>query len=600
MNLKFSISVLLVLSSLSVYTQDCTCSEKYDSEAERINLVNSKNQFCRAEGLYGYARKYILNYQPDSSEIFANQSIEILEKEKCTSNTLLDSYKILANVFYYQNDFEKQIQISFKINKLLIDRNDTVDIALGLMNLSILFNDINQCKKGMVYIYQALPYINKVKNPVSKSELYIKLAKCYINANESIKNDLYLDTAFKYVTEAQKSINLQIDKRLQLLIWNRFSTILAAQRNHKERLRYIDSTLKYCNRKEDVQELAAIYIQKTEALLALRQFENIDKVIDSSIYFSKILNSPLQLSQTYKNVYLVAKAKKNLEKALNYLEMQKSIGDSLNLAETTQKVSELEEKYNQSKNENTIKELSFSNELFKLRQQLLLAILVALVLISISIFVFFKQRQIRNRFSLLEANLRLEQTKLNPHFIFNTLASLQNLALQAEPSKTANFIAKYAKNIRQVLESSYNDMVSIEDEKEFIESYLDLQKLRYADKFDYNIFIDEKVFLEKTQVPPMLLQPFLENAIEHGFRNIDYKGLIKVYFKKEEDFQIIIEDNGKPENTKEPNKYPSRATQITNDRLLLLNEKYKIKWEFKVEIVLEKDINYRITITLKV
>lgn len=595
---KIIIHLLSFFLFINAFSQNCDCNE---STVKDINsLKKSSNEFCKAEYYFQNARNHILNHQPDSAEYFANNVIDILEKQHCTTDILLTSYKILANVFYYRNDYEKQVQISFKINKLLIERNDTLDIALGLMNLSILFFDINQGSKSMTYVYQALPYIDKVKEPVSKSELLIKLSKCYINAFQTYKNKAYLDTAQNYVLEAQKHISLKIDRRLQFLIWSRLSTINAANHNFDLQLRFIDSTLKYCDREQNIQEVVSNFCDKVDALIELKRYKDARKIGDSALYYAQKLNSPLQLAKVYGQHYKVDKALKKSEKALYFLELQKKIVDSLKIAESATKVTELERKYTQAQNEKTIQELSFTNQVFKLRQQLLISVLVVLALILVFIFIFFRQRQIRNKYSLLEANLRLEQTKLNPHFIFNTLASLQNLALQAEPHKTATFIAKYAKSIRQVLESSYHDMVSLEEEKEFIETYLDLQKLRYDGKFEYNIFIDSHIAQDELLIPPMLLQPFLENAIEHGFKNIGYKGILQISFFKKESLEIVIEDNGYASDNSAKNNYPSRSTQITNDRLLLLNQKYSIKGEFKTELSPENGVNYRVVISLNV
>lgn len=592
MNIKFTLIIGLLLFSEKAFNQHCECKENTPNKAE--------NTFCIAQNNFDVAKKHILNHHADSAEIHALKAIEILEKQKCDSEILLTSYKILANVYYYRNDYEKQIEISLKINQFLIERNDTIDIALGLMNLAILFHDINQGQNGMQYMYQALPYIWKVEDPVSKSELLIKLSKCYINAFQTFKKREYLDTATAYVQQAHQHISLKIDRRLQFLIWSRLSTIHASNQKFDQQLSYIDSTLKYSDRKANIQEVASNFNDKAEALLQLKRYSEATKAADSSIYYSKILNSPLQLAKAYGQSYLAAKASLKPEKALYYLELQKKIEDSLNIAESAAKVTELERKYSQAKNEKTIQELSFTNQVFELRQQLLISFLVVLALVLVFIFVFFRQRQIRNKYSLLEANLRLEQTKLNPHFIFNTLASLQNLALQAEPEKTANFIAKYAKSIRQVLESSYHDMVNLAEEKEFIETYLDLQKLRYGNKFDYEIIIDHTIDVYGMQIPPMLLQPFLENAIEHGFKNIDYKGLITIHFLYDGFLKIVIDDNGTSDDHALKNPYPSRSTQITNDRLLLLNQKYPIKGEFKTELSPENGVHYRVVISLKV
>lgn len=238
----------------------------------------------------------------------------------------------------------------------------------------------------------------------------------------------------------------------------------------------------------------------------------------------------------------------------------------------------MEQKYNKSVNEKKITELNRENELASLRTKFLSVGILAAILILLIIIFFYRQSVLKNKFKALETEQRLNRARMNPHFFFNALASIQTLSMDTEnQSKVSSLISKFSKIMRQSLESTYDELATIEDEILFLSNYLDLQKTRFNNKFEYEIKVDENLAQDELKIPSMLLQPFLENSIEHGFKNIDYKGKLDIIFKKEENgIGVELKDNGKGFDTTQKHKeYPSRATQIIADRLLILNKQHK-------------------------
>ena len=139
--------------------------------------------------------------------------------------------------------------------------------------------------------------------------------------------------------------------------------------------------------------------------------------------------------------------------------------------------------------------------------------------------------------------------------------------------------------MRQSLESTFNEMDTVENEIAFLTDYLELQKLRSENRFSYEFNVDDKIEASELLVPGMILQPFVENSIEHGFKNKGSEGIITIDFKLIANvLQIVIQDNGDGLHVNESHKgYPSRATQIIKDRLYLLNKKYKTNASFVIE-----------------
>jgi sensor histidine kinase YesM len=183
---------------------------------------------------------------------------------------------------------------------------------------------------------------------------------------------------------------------------------------------------------------------------------------------------------------------------------------------------------------------------------------------------------------------------MNPHFIFNSLTSVQNLILQKDEIKASVYLSRFSDLVRNILKHSQVELISLEEEISTVENYLELQKIRFPERFDYIINLDEQLNPENISVPPMLAQPFIENAIEHAFKRLDTKGHIIVsILKKSDSFIMEIKDNGigrqkaqALRNHLEKDHKPM-ATLITKERIKTINK--KIKKEIYFDIIDLKD-----------
>jgi tetratricopeptide (TPR) repeat protein len=179
---------------------------------------------------------------------------------------------------------------------------------------------------------------------------------------------------------------------------------------------------------------------------------------------------------------------------------------------------------------------------------------------------------------ITQANLRQQ---MNPHFIFNTLNSIQYYMYQHDKLATNNYLTKFSSLMRKVLENSQHTSIPLRDELEALTLYLELEMIRFKDKFDFEIKIDDEIDPLLYKVPTMLIQPYVENSISHGLMPSDGKGLVKIGLKLENQYiSCTIEDNGigrdasqELKKNKESN-HNSLGTQIVTSRLDLVNALY--------------------------
>ncbi|SDD68367.1 histidine kinase [Pedobacter soli] len=219
------------------------------------------------------------------------------------------------------------------------------------------------------------------------------------------------------------------------------------------------------------------------------------------------------------------------------------------------KIAELHEKYQVEKKDQHITELNSRNELYQkiITQQKWTLGLAFFVFLSVLFFLFilYRQQRLKGRNTLLASeNKRLNieqkllQVQLNPHFIFNAIANLQGLISSGDSKEAVRYLSTFSKLLRNVLEQNTKEFIELDEEIASLHNYLQLQQMRFAGLFDYQISTNH---LEggNILIPPMLVQPFVENAIEHGFRNIAYHGSLTINFQTvKNQLQIIVDDNG--------------------------------------------------------
>ena len=224
----------------------------------------------------------------------------------------------------------------------------------------------------------------------------------------------------------------------------------------------------------------------------------------------------------------------------------------------------------------------------------LLVIIIIWLLIRSRIKGIKKQHEVEKKILAIEKQMfeieqKALQLQMNPHFIFNSLNSIQSFVLKNDTDKAINYLAKFSQLMRFILSNSREAYIPILNEIEAIKHYLDIEKLRFDDKFDYQINIDRSIDQEFTEIPPMIIQPYIENAIIHGLVNSDKKGNIDIQIKRAGDSILcIIEDNGigreKAEIIKNNSgiKRKPRGMIITKERLDILSRQHKEKFNVKI------------------
>lgn len=541
----------------------------------------------------------------------SNQNVSIINLEKL----LKDESKIkdrniigeirlsLAFSNYILGDFDKAFSHSEAAATIFKETSNFDKLVLTYSRIASIFTTQRLFDKCSVYQGLALEMLPKVEKSFTKISFYSSILGQYVQMG--FYEPVYLDSAIKY---GEKGLQLAVkdeyySKGFQLS--NTLSTAYRLKGNMDKSLEYLLFAKQFSPYLRAEEEIV-LYFGLTDYHFDAKNYSICLSYLDTVSTLLVSAEDDAYNMAYYQRVYEYNKELNNYQAALEGLEQFKKEEDSIFNIENNAVILELNEKYQSDLKNAEINNLQQQKKIDGLEIEkneaqikwLIGLILIALLTIVIFI-VFYRQRQTRNRLKLIETEQRLNLARINPHFFFNAMASLQTFAYQEKSPQTSLFISRFAKIMRQSLENTYDEMISIETEIDFLTDYLKIQQLRFPDKFEFRFEIDPDLEIDELKVPGMLIQPFVENSIEHGFKNIDHLGELCLTFSKNKDHIVInITDNGSgiKENDVEQS-HISRASQITEDRLRLFNIQHSSNASFTT-VLSENQIGYEIVITL--
>lgn len=278
------------------------------------------------------------------------------------------------------------------------------------------------------------------------------------------------------------------------------------------------------------------------------------------------------------------------------------------IANTQNRISSLEQEreLSQSKYSLAVTEQQLYEETSKRQKWIIYSLIFGIALMALTAFLYYrsnKQQKLANNLLALKS-LR---TQMNPHFIFNALNSVNNYIAKSDERSANRFLSEFSVLMRSVLENSEEDFIPLAKELELLELYVKLEHSRFSDKFDYEIEVDKKIDIDAFQIPPMLLQPYIENAIWHGLRYKEGKGFLKIKVRQmtNDMLEICIEDNGigrkKSAELKTTNQRKQKSKGMGNiqKRIQILNDMYKNRVEVSIADLNEDKTGTKVSLKLK-
>ncbi|MFW6352752.1 MAG: tetratricopeptide repeat-containing sensor histidine kinase, partial [Bacteroidota bacterium] len=350
-------------------------------------------------------------------------------------------------------------------------------------------------------------------------------------------------------------------------------------RPHKA-LQYLEKALHINEELGDLMQVAISHSKIGETYMDMDELGKAEKHLKKGVDVAQSIGILYQIEEGSRLLSELYEKRGNYDEALSYFKTAAALRDSTINAKNIHHLATQEAIFESERQREKIAQLN--QETIRQKAMLdrqgfyLITALILVVTVSFAIVMIVRQMQLRSRYKNVRHQQRLLRSQMNPHFIFNALSAIQVYILEHDIEKSSRFLTDFARLMRQVLRSSTHDYISLKEETQILGYYLELQRLRFSESFEYQMHIDDSLQTEKIMVPPMLTQPFIENAIEHGIKPIGNDGRIQVHFKKDMNRVLVeVEDNGigidaSKEVSEKERGHESMAIKITRERLDML------------------------------
>lgn len=561
--------------------------------------------------------KQILGLKKDSSIYEAlealNYSIKIdyLYGQIISNNALGNAYKESANYKKAIPCYNTSIELATKMNK-------NTEIGNAFYNMANAYQYMGLYDLSFECVTKSIAIKRKLKDSIGESKCYRQIAECMNSKGDNKQSIVY----FKKAIDIQRK--LKAKKSLAITLSN-FSVVLIEEKKYTEALQYlkesrilisedmdnvglvsvylnlgycysclnsIDSTIYYynktlteCKKYSDIGNEIICLSNLGEFYLTQKNYHAAEKFLLEGIHKAKEQGSLVDLKHLYTNISELYVRKNDYKKAFFFKENLMRVSDSLLNINKIKAIEEVSTKFQVNEinlqNKNLQNQIDLQKAKTERKTYFVYGSLILALLIGAIFTLYVRQNKFKLQKESVDIEQKLLQIQMNPHFIFNSLQAIQSFILTNKKEQSAGYLTSFSRLMRLILENSKHEYIPLDKEITTLTYYLELQKLRFKDIFDYIIAIEDNVDKEFLCVPPMLLQPFIENAIEHGFKNLKTKGEIQFQVSTSKNYLIMqvidngigIEASGKLNDKKNHHSY---ALKIINKRIELLNLKLKL------------------------
>ncbi|MCF8363160.1 MAG: tetratricopeptide repeat protein [Prolixibacteraceae bacterium] len=510
------------------------------------------------------------------------------------SDTLIQVYALNNLGVVYRRLDKPRIALDYHMQALKLSEQFKGNADVATRSACIALNSIgninltlNQPKQALEVFAQTLDIEKKVNNHLGMAINYHNIGYAYDVMGETDKALSY----FLLSLQQNEIINSEVGKAI---CYNSIGEIYLKRGNVSRALKEFERAMVFAKISGDNYYISQSFANLGEAFLAM---EDYDKAYDALDEYNKLalqINSGLLVQESYKLLSEYYEKTGQFEKALENYKIGVAANDSVVNQQNTRYLNELQTLYEADKKQRQIEMLTVENQV-KTQQNYI--ILFVAIIVLLTLIVIYVVTQVRVEKQKTELRSSLFRSMMNPHFIFNALGSIQSFLYNNEPQKAALYLGNFSKLTRLVLKNSNKSLITLEEEIETLRNYLEIEQMRQRECFTYEFNIDDDVELDFVYVLPTMLQPFVENSIQHGFKNVDCgRGLkISISITQGNNYlHIKLQDNGIGINSNEGSSgehHKSMGLLIFKERIRLFEKKYKKTVNFVINDLSEVNEN---------
>ncbi|MEO5942753.1 MAG: histidine kinase [Ferruginibacter sp.] len=456
-------------------------------------------------------------------------------------------------------------------------------LALALANLGELYSESQEDLKAVESSKEALNYFDKINMPYMQTAANV--ATYYVNLQQ-------FDSAFNYYKKADSAAVVLNDTQEKIVLQSVLGNIYLGKKKYALARPLFENNVYPLIQSGDRWNLAKTYFSLAALDSGVHNYRDAEKNLLKGLKIAREDKAEVLILIALQNLSIISSKLNNYKDAFEYQNEFILQTDSVTSEKTKANLADLEISYKTLEKEQHIELLQKDNDIKNLmisKSNRSKALYIAALAIFVVLFTtIYYQRGQRSKINIQKVKAELQtqvlRAQMNPHFIFNSLNSIENFIMRNEKRLASDYLNKFARLIRMILDSSRNEVVPISKDMETLQLYIDLEQLRFNDKFTFKTFTDPELLSGDYCVPSLLIQPYVENAIVHGLAHTEADDLyLTVITSLENNFiKYVIEDNGIGReqaaiyNMRNKSNHKSVGLSITENRINNFNDKINI------------------------
>ena len=531
------------------------CLSQYSHEADSVLHLLKTNHVIdsnRVKNLLVFSY-LVSDTKPDTAMTCADEAVNTATRINWQKGISL-AYRQKGYVYYALTDNVNAMDYFLKALKAGEKLNNNLLNASIYNNIANIYADLKNYQVALDYYQKYLAASISVKSQVNEIRALSNIGNIYIEMNNFTDGLPYYSRALTIANETgNKQISAVISNNLGETFLKQKDYILAKD-NYLKSLKLADESMNIEAKVNALNGLGEIY-------LSLHQYTKAEAYSKLSLHLARQLNDVSSQANGFETLYNIYKKKKQFQNALWAYYNEKTLKDSVINDSKTAEITGFEMQYQFNKKEDSIKiadyrKQSLSAAIIKQDRIVKNSIVAGTLIVlfsGLAVFVFYKRKrdvvEMKHESELktqaMDTEMKALRAQMNPHFIFNSLNSIKNYIDKNDTAKASLYTSKFAKLMRMILENSEKKEIPIAQDLKALELYMQLEALRMPNKFVYEINVDDAIDKENTLIPPLILQPFVENSIWHGLSQKECDGKIWISIRKEGNMiNCVVEDNG--------------------------------------------------------
>ncbi|MBC7864915.1 MAG: histidine kinase, partial [Bacteroidia bacterium] len=492
------------------------------------------------------------------------------------------------------------IQDYFKMLGYATETGDTKKQMIALTRIGRCYEDLGNDAPALVNYRKAFDLGNLINDKIQQVYICNSIASVYLKKKNSDSVLKYLSIGFKIAKESGNPNALYA-------INNGYGLFYSQNGDPEKAIGFFNEAVKLIQKTFPGSDFeAGVYINLGAAYLSMNDVERSEKFLTKALQLSQKNHHPQNVSEIFQNLAELSARKKNFKKAYDYLSSFSSLKDSLVTLDNNKKIAEMQAVYDLKQKEQEITSSRVSNflktkNLFSANRQVnrgLFLFAVLLLILSVTYLFLTKTKKVNRVLAEQEKLIEQQQgvirenhfllaryeTQMSPHFIFNSLNGIQHLVVSGKKEELVQRLNLLEDLMKMHFQNTGINGLSLAKEMRFLKSYLDIEMLRFSNYFEFDFEIDKGLDSESLLIPPMIIQPFLENSINHGLLPKINGGKIRVLFSLFSSdgidcLKCEISDNGIGRKAAAINAEKKRSTHKSK-AIEIIQNRIRLYWDF--------------------